>query len=199
MDKVAELKELLVDCDLGYTIPVVVDQFCFESVEELLADDGYCLDIINEYMCMSQETWADLADLAQEGVDAGLDVMEESSSQVSDESSDEIDSDEDEEQLKRCSNSKHSLWCVGVPRTRPLSCYYKNKSRPDGLAWYCKDCVKYGKRQEHEQKLKKRGRAIRPPQVHHCVLCGGAGHVSTGCTSPRTIPGKFFPFLYVNN
>lgn len=188
MSDLAELKQLLVDSQLGYAIPVVVGQFCFESIDELLADDGYCLELINQYMLI--ESWADLADLAQEAININdeLDVMEETSSEVSDECSNEDDSDEAEEQLKRCGNSKHSLWCVGVPRTRPLSCYSKNKIRLDGLTRECKDCVKCRSRQRHEQKLKKRGRAVRPPQVPHCSLCGGSGHQSNNCKSPRTIP-----------
>jgi len=103
--------------------------------------------------------------------------------------------------LKRCGNTKHSFWCVGVPQTRPLSCFSKNRGTPDGLHNECKDCTRFRDRRRLEQKLKKRGKTIRPL---HCTLCGGQGHQSNHCKSPRTIPGtnvnsnlSFLTFLTV--
>lgn len=51
--------------------------------------------------------------------------------------------------------------CTGCKRKLPLSCYQKNKSRPDGFHYYCRECVKnrdagYYLRNAESEKEKKR-------------------------------------------
>lgn len=76
--------------------------------------------------------------------------------------------------------------CSGCCRVLPYSAFHSNASAPDGLAWYCSDCVAARRHQEFD-----------PGSLcQHCRVCGDLrpltdfdrhGKTATGFTN-RCVP-----------
>ncbi len=75
--------------------------------------------------------------------------------------------------------------CTKCKETKPASSFYKNKAKPDGLHWICKECVKTYKKSDKIKRVDTNRRLVREfgitlddwekmfnQQGGCCFLCG---------------------------
>jgi very-short-patch-repair endonuclease/ribosomal protein S27AE len=114
------------------------------------------------------------------------------------------------------SNTPSSKYCSGCDQTLDITCFAKNRSRPDGLEFRCKECRNITKREfrkhhpdkpdtpaQHKARLERQQKKRSLIVTKVCIECGnsyqgrnGAGEICAECKPVRR--QRFRPQTFLN-